>query len=171
MMRMGEKGKPDRKGKRREKKKGIELRLKASEERLMSALQRDVFCRQPTLDCQLTELPIQTSQRRSDKRADVVRALGNLRYKGYFPLNSLKQCTAFYNHKMLTVSTNSAKPLQCVLHIITCFTAPRFPSSSGMMSSSQDTEQEVHYFQRSVVKPGDASNETRDDFEKALRCV
>lgn len=72
---------------------------------------------------------------------------------------------------MFTVSTNSAKPLQCVLHDITCFTAPRFPSSSGMMSSSQDTEQEGHYFLRSVVKLGDASNETRADSEKALRCV
>lgn len=77
---------------------------------------------------------------------------------------------------MLSVSPNSAKLLQCVLHNITCFTAPRFPSSSGMMSSSQDTEQEAHYFLCSMVtfasvKPTDASNETREDFEKALRCM
>lgn len=51
---------------------GIELKLKGSKERLMSVLQRDVFCRQPLLDCQLTELPIQASQKRSDRKADVL---------------------------------------------------------------------------------------------------
>ena len=54
--------------------------------------------------------------------------------------------------------------------------APRFPHSSGVMSSSQDTEQEGYYFLcRAVmftsVKPGDAGNETREDIEKASRCV
>lgn len=58
---------------------------KRGKERLMSVLQREVFCRQPTLDCQLTELPIRASQKRNDKRADVLlRVL--LRYKGNFPL-------------------------------------------------------------------------------------
>lgn len=48
------------------------MKLKGSKERLMSVLQREDFCRQPTLDCQLTEMPIQASQKRSDKRADVL---------------------------------------------------------------------------------------------------
>ncbi len=51
---------------------GVEFKLTGSEERLMLALESEVFCRQPTLDCQLTELPIQASQRRSDKTADVL---------------------------------------------------------------------------------------------------
>ncbi len=51
---------------------GIELKLKGGKERLMSVLQQEVFRRQPTLDCQLTELPIQASQKRNDKRADVL---------------------------------------------------------------------------------------------------
>lgn len=79
-------------------------------------------------------------------------------------------------YKMLIVSTNLAKPLQCVLHNITCFMAARFPQGSSMMSSNQDTEQEGHYFlcgavMFTSVKPGDAGNETREDFEKALRCA
>lgn len=45
-----------------------------------------------------------------------------------------------------------------------------------MMSSSQDTEQKSHYFlcgavMFTSVKPGDAGNETREDFEKAPRCA
>ncbi len=77
-------------------------------------------------------------------------------------------------YKTLIVSAYPAKLLQCVLHNITCFTAPRFPHCSAMMSSSQDTEQEGHYFQCAAVmftsvKPGDASNETRGDFEKTLK--
>lgn len=89
------------KEKRREK---TESRLKASEEeRLMSVMQRDVFCHQPTLDCQLTELPTQTSLRRSDKRADVVRALGNLRHKGYFPPTLSKAtCSILRSQQRLT---------------------------------------------------------------------
>lgn len=116
-----------------------------------------------------------------------VRLFGNVRNKEYPPHTHthpccLERCTVQYftitaeAYKTLIVSVNLAKPLQCVLHNITCFTAPRFPHSSGMMSSSQDTEQEGHYFVRRAVmftsvKPGDAGNETREDFEKALRCA
>lgn len=58
-------------GQKGEKRGGTELKLKGSEEQLMSGLQREIFCRQPSLDCQLTKLPTQTSLKKSDKSADM----------------------------------------------------------------------------------------------------
>lgn len=79
-------------------------------------------------------------------------------------------------YKTQAISTNPTKPLQRALHNANCFTAPRFPIRSGMMSSSQDKEQESHYFLLSAVmltyvKPGDAGNETREHYRWGCACV
>lgn len=42
------------------------------EEEGVSVLQREVFCRQPTLGCQQTKLPSQAPEKRSVKRAGVL---------------------------------------------------------------------------------------------------
>lgn len=93
-------------GRREEKPSQEEKKIeREGKEGLMSVLQGEVFCRQPTLDCQMTELPIQASQKWSDKRADVLlRVL--LSYKGCFFPCQFEQCTVCYNHhRGLQVST------------------------------------------------------------------
>lgn len=108
----------------------------------MSFLEMDVFFFVffvGPLDCQLTEILISSER--------VIRELVCSLNTPVMSTCCLEQCTWLQSHHSSLQDTRCSKPLQWALHNVTCFTAPRFPiTSSSMMSSSQDAEQEDHYF-------------------------